>query len=84
MFVNSAGNSLVILLVYVDDIILTGNNEVEIAKVKDFLKSRFFIKDFGKLKYFLGIEVIDVLNGLCFFSAKILNGIVKRFWNVGV
>lgn len=42
MFVNSAGNSLVILLVYVDDIILTGNNEVEIAKVKDFLKSRFF------------------------------------------
>lgn len=53
------------LLVYLDDITLTGNNEIEIAKVKDFLKSRSLIKDLGKLKYFLGIEVIDVPNGLC-------------------
>ncbi|GKA60331.1 ribonuclease H-like domain-containing protein [Tanacetum coccineum] len=47
------------LLVYVDDIIITGNNISEIEKFKVFLKSIFMIKDLGKLKYFLGIEIID-------------------------
>ncbi|GJY32400.1 ribonuclease H-like domain-containing protein [Tanacetum coccineum] len=44
------------LLVYVDDIIVTGNNVSEIEKFKVYLKSKFMIKDLGKLKYFLGIE----------------------------
>ncbi|GJQ95629.1 ribonuclease H-like domain-containing protein [Tanacetum coccineum] len=47
------------LLVYVDDIIITGNSVSEIEKFKVFLKSKFMIKDLGKLKYFLGIEVVD-------------------------
>ncbi|GJZ39135.1 ribonuclease H-like domain-containing protein [Tanacetum coccineum] len=47
------------LLVYVDDIIITGNSVYEIEKFKVFLKSKFMIKDLGKLKYFLGIEVVD-------------------------
>ncbi|GJU31339.1 ribonuclease H-like domain-containing protein [Tanacetum coccineum] len=38
---------------------LEGNNVSEIDKFKVFLKSKFMIKDSGKLKYFLGIEVID-------------------------
>nr|GEW13067.1 ribonuclease H-like domain-containing protein [Tanacetum cinerariifolium] len=42
-----------------DDIIITGNNVVEVDKFKVFHKSKFMIKDLGKLKYFLGIEVID-------------------------
>nr|GEZ93089.1 ribonuclease H-like domain-containing protein [Tanacetum cinerariifolium] len=47
------------LLVYVDDIIITGNSVSEIEKFKAFLKSKFMIKDLGKLKYFIGIEVVD-------------------------
>ncbi|GKB12012.1 ribonuclease H-like domain-containing protein [Tanacetum coccineum] len=46
-------------LVYVDDIIITGNSISEIEKFKVFLKSKFMIKDLGKLKYFHGIEVVD-------------------------
>ncbi|GJX73676.1 ribonuclease H-like domain-containing protein [Tanacetum coccineum] len=53
------------LLVYVDDIIITGSSISEIDKFKVFLKSRFMIKDLGKLKYFLGIEVIDTDKGIC-------------------
>ncbi|GJW49658.1 ribonuclease H-like domain-containing protein [Tanacetum coccineum] len=44
------------LLVYVDDIIITGNSISETNKFKVLLKSKFMIKDLGKLKYFLGIE----------------------------
>ncbi|GJR07711.1 ribonuclease H-like domain-containing protein [Tanacetum coccineum] len=42
-----------------DDIIITGNNVSKIEKCKVFLKSKFMIKDLGKLKYFLGIKVVD-------------------------
>ncbi|GJX80671.1 ribonuclease H-like domain-containing protein [Tanacetum coccineum] len=44
------------LLVYVDDIIITGNSIFEIDKFKVFLNSKFMINDLGKLKLFLGIE----------------------------
>nr|GEW06471.1 ribonuclease H-like domain-containing protein [Tanacetum cinerariifolium] len=59
LFVKSEGELFLALLVYVDDIILTGNNVDEINKFKEFL-----IKDMGKLKYFLGIEVVDTDTGL--------------------
>ncbi|GJX24745.1 ribonuclease H-like domain-containing protein [Tanacetum coccineum] len=58
------------LLVYVDDIIITGNRVSEIEKFKVFLKSKFMIKDLGKLKYFLGIEVVDTDKGICLNQRK--------------
>jgi len=45
------------LLIYVDDLVLTGNNSKVRAKFKRYLNSCFQIKDLGPLKYFLGIEV---------------------------
>lgn len=47
LFVRSENNYIVILLVYVDNIILTGNSEFEIDKVQNFLKSLFLIRDLG-------------------------------------
>ncbi|XP_071740182.1 uncharacterized protein [Rutidosis leptorrhynchoides] len=55
LYTYSKDGIFLILLVYVDDIILAGNNVLQITKVKDFLKSKFKIKDLGDLKYFLGI-----------------------------
>jgi len=45
------------LVVYVDDIILTGSDHHDISQVKQHLCQHFLTKDLGKLGYFLGIEV---------------------------
>ncbi|KAG7552396.1 DC1 [Arabidopsis thaliana x Arabidopsis arenosa] len=45
------------VLVYVDDLIIGGNDIVLISKLKKYLGECFHMKDLGPLKYFLGIEV---------------------------
>ncbi|CAM8975270.1 unnamed protein product [Rhodiola kirilowii] len=53
-----------ILLVYVDDIVITGTSATLINDVKAFIHSAFRIKDLGQLKYFLGIEVARSNEGI--------------------
>ncbi|GJS35501.1 ribonuclease H-like domain-containing protein [Tanacetum coccineum] len=67
------------LLVYVDDIIITGNSVSEIEKFKVFLKSKFMIKDLGKLKYFLGIEVVDTDKGICLNQRKYVLDLLSEY-----
>lgn len=57
LFVLLSGQVLTILIVYVDDIILTGNCVTSISKVKNHLANVFEVKDLGPLRYFLGMEV---------------------------
>ncbi|KAG7537940.1 Reverse transcriptase RNA-dependent DNA polymerase [Arabidopsis suecica] len=45
------------VLVYVDDLVITGNKVSEIEDFKAYLSTCFHMKDLGILKYFLGIEV---------------------------
>jgi len=45
------------LLVYVDGIVVVGNNSSACVSMKQLLDRRFRIKDFRKLKYFLAIEM---------------------------
>ncbi|KAL8146639.1 hypothetical protein AgCh_004391 [Apium graveolens] len=57
MFVKRKGEKVTVLIVYVDDIVIIGNDTCEIADIKRRLASEFEMKDLGKLRYFLGIEV---------------------------
>ncbi|GJV57641.1 ribonuclease H-like domain-containing protein [Tanacetum coccineum] len=70
LYTKSDKNVFLAFLVYVDDIIITGNNVSKIDKFKVFLKSKFMIQDLGKLKYFLGNEVIDTDKGICLNQRK--------------
>ncbi|GKD29801.1 ribonuclease H-like domain-containing protein [Tanacetum coccineum] len=67
------------LLVCVDDIIITGNSFYEIDKFKVFLKSKFMTKYLGKLKYFLGIEVIDTNKGICLNQRKYVLDLLSEY-----
>ena len=51
LFINSFEGSFTTLLVYVDDIILIGNDKEEIARIKQALNQTFKIKDLGNLLY---------------------------------
>ena len=57
LFVKKTGDSIVILLLYVDDMIITGNDKKGVNDVKSMLKETFDMSDLGYLRYFLGIEV---------------------------
>ncbi|GJQ93957.1 putative RNA-directed DNA polymerase [Tanacetum coccineum] len=79
LFIKHDQGVILILLVYVDDIIVTGNNVDEINKFKQFLSSKFLIKDLGKLKYFLGIEVVDIPEGICLTQRKYCIELLSEF-----
>lgn len=70
LFVKTENSHFIGLLVYVDDIVVTGSNLEEVNKVKTFLKNNFQIKDLGELKYFLGIEVLKNENDICLSQRK--------------
>ncbi|PKI43427.1 hypothetical protein CRG98_036184 [Punica granatum] len=58
------------VLVYVDDLIIVGNNPTHCASFKKYLHQCFRIKDLGPLKYFLGIEVTRTNLGLFLCQRK--------------
>lgn len=55
LFVKRAGSKVMTLIVYVDDIVIIENDEVEVRLLRINLAREFEIKDLGSLKYFLGI-----------------------------
>ncbi|RVW84709.1 Copia protein [Vitis vinifera] len=61
---HSNEGKVVILIVYVDDIVLTGDDCNELEKLKGKLAEEFEIKDLGGLKYFLGMELLGLKKGI--------------------
>ncbi|MCO5548192.1 hypothetical protein L7F22_001650 [Adiantum nelumboides] len=64
LYVRKNENGIVIIGIYVDDLIIGGDNEGKIMHVKSFLKKKFDMKDLGELRYFLGIEIIHTKEGI--------------------
>jgi hypothetical protein len=52
------------IVIYVDDLIITIDSDVDIFDLKKLLKQNFEMKDLGELCYFLGIEVIQSPKGI--------------------
>ena len=58
VYKRSEGNAVVFLVLYVDDILLIGNNVEMLSSVKAWLFKQFDMKDLGEAAYILGIKVI--------------------------
>ncbi|GJX10119.1 uncharacterized mitochondrial protein-like protein [Tanacetum coccineum] len=70
LFTHSKGNSFTALLIYVDDILLTGSDKTMIQSIKHQLDQQFSIKDLGSLHYYLGIEILHNSKGLVMSHIK--------------
>ena len=64
LFIYSQGSNLCYFLVYVNDLVITGNNSILVANIIKQLGDMFSLKDMGSLHFFLGIEVIPTRAGL--------------------
>ena len=86
MFFRQHKDHTTLLVVYVDDIIITGNNEGEIAQLKVQIGKEFKVKDLGLLRYFLGIEVAHGAEGVVLSQRKyVLDLLIElECWVVGL
>ena len=82
-YTNKVGNHLIILVIYVDDLILTGSDPKILTHVKSSLKQHFEMLDLGHLHYFLGLQVLQTKEGIFFPSLRMLVTLFIAFtWKI--
>jgi hypothetical protein len=64
LYVKKKDRGIVVIVIYVDDLIITRDSDVDIFDLKNLLKQKFEMKNLEKLRYFLGIEVIQSPKGI--------------------
>ncbi|GKA11892.1 ribonuclease H-like domain-containing protein [Tanacetum coccineum] len=79
LYTKHISGMFIALLVYVDDIVITGSDIDGINEYKLFLSTKFLIKDLGSLKYFLGIEIIENDLGLCMTQRKYCMELLHKY-----
>jgi hypothetical protein len=70
LFIKHKNERVTLLIIYVDDMIVTGDDADEIERLQECLSTEFEMKDLGGLKYFLGIEVAKTKNGIYLSQRK--------------
>ncbi|GLT39324.1 hypothetical protein SLA2020_135220 [Shorea laevis] len=83
LFTFTNNQKFIAVLIYVDDIIITGNDPGGISTLKVYLHTKFSIKDLGPLKYFLGIEVTQTPNGIVLSQRKYALDILTEAGMIG-
>ncbi|XP_057723476.1 uncharacterized mitochondrial protein AtMg00810-like [Arachis stenosperma] len=78
LFIRRSERGVVLLLVYVDDIIITGDYIDGISDLKASLHRTFVMKDLGSLGYFLGLEVISTDDGIYLCQAKYASNLLAH------
>ncbi|KAJ3706370.1 hypothetical protein LUZ61_010075 [Rhynchospora tenuis] len=78
LFVYSSNGKLAFLLIYVDDLMLTGNDSSLLSTLLHFLQTKFAIKDLGSLHFFLGIEVTSSPHGLILTQTKYILDLLHK------
>ncbi|KAK2452968.1 putative mitochondrial protein [Trifolium repens] len=72
-------SGVLIVSLYVDDLIYTGNDQGLIENFKSSMKRKFAMTDLGKMRYFLGMEVNQSSEGIYMHQCKYATEILSRF-----
>ena len=83
MFTFKDGNAQLNILIYFDDLVISRSDKMAVQRVKDYLNRCFHMKDLGKLKYFLGIEMAQNSDGIFLCQQKYALDIISEVGLLG-
>ena len=78
LFLCHTNKGTILLLLYVDDMIITGDDLSGIQEHKDFLSQQFEMKELGHLSYFLGLKITNSTYGLYITQVKDASKLLSR------
>ena len=79
LFVFYSHQTIIYLLMYVDDIIIIGNSSSQVSHLVTALSKAFELKDLAALSYFLGIRIVPSKFGLTLCQSKYASDVLHRF-----
>eukprot|EP00253_Pinus_taeda_P032852 PITA_32852 len=79
LYIKEKDGKILIVVLYVDDVIFTSNDDYVIENLKVVMKEEFEVTDMGLLRYLLGIEVDKNENGIFISQAKCVNEVLEIF-----
>lgn len=78
LFIYRQSGHVILILVYVDDIVITGDSEDAVHQIKMVFHKEFSMKDLDLLKYFLGIEIDRGDNFITTTQSKYAKDILRK------
>ena len=78
IFIKKSKTGLTIIPIYVDDLNLIRTPE-ELTKIANYLKNRFEMKDLGKIKYCLGLQIEHFSNDILAHQSTYIEKVLKQF-----
>lgn len=84
LYVKSCGNHFLIVSIYVEDMLITGNELGMIQEFKDKMKKMFEMSDLRMMNYFLGMEVMQSSHGMFYMPKKVCFRHPKKIQNAGL
>ena len=84
VFYRNSNSSIILLVVYVDDIVITRSGSKGISSLKSFLQSQFHTKDLGMLRYFFSIEVMRSKHEIFLSQRKYVLNLLSESGKLGV
>ena len=78
LFIHCRGPIITYVLIYVDDILVTGNDAAFVDQVLQMFAARYSIKDPTDLHYFLGIQATRTKHGMHLMQQKYINDLLRK------
>ena len=78
VFIKKTTSGFIIIAVYVDDLNIIGTHK-EILEAMIYLKNEFEMKDLGKTKYCIGLQIEYFLSGILLYQSNYIKNVLKRF-----
>ena len=83
IFFRQSEAGIILLVVYVDEIVITGSDSLGISPLKSFLHTQFYTKDLGMLRYFSGVEVTRSKKGIFLSQRKYVLDLLTETGKLG-